>query len=1074
MNKKNFRMINWSLLRKTLFVFAATMCASTIFAQGEAKVSGKITDEAGNSMPGVTILVKGTSEGVASDVDGSYTITAPNKNSVLVFSFLGYASKEVTVGSQTTINVKLMENVQQMDEVVVIGYGAVKRSDVTGSIVSVNSDEMMKRNPMTVGEGLQGVAAGVQVYRNSGDPTGDVTIRIRGIATVNNSADPLFVVDGIQVGTDISFLNPNDIDNIEILKDASATAIYGSQGANGVILITTKKGLKGMTRLSFSANYNILTRPKEFNVLNTTDFVHMAREGAVNDGTVLTDQAWIQYDSQLSNIDWQREMTQTALQQSYNFSASGGSENTQALLSVGYRDNDGVIIASNFKRFTARANIDHKIKNFIHTGMNINFTQSDNYGTGRGGGNNIITIATAIPTMDAIMNGQLYNVPIKWDNESDNPYGTGIWGNYQREAQGSVPPGQDNLVAAARTAQNYSGNGRISTNLYLEIDFLKNLTWKSVGGFDYSNGYNNNYTALNQRTFNALSSPYDQFYLSESYSRKLSIENYLTYNWQINRFNRLNLMAGWSVSGSKGQYDNVSSKNFPVPTVRQISLSQDLSTLNGDGALNREDKTQSFFGRAIYSLFDRYVFTGTIRRDGSSNFGAGNRYGTFPSASVLWRISEEKFMKTQDIFSKMNLRLGWGRVGNAGYSTNLSVDQLTSARITYYYYNQGGIAPAPIVGPGLAQTSEIDTNLRWETNETKNVNLEMGFLKNSLTLSVEYFIRDAKDLLLYRTLRPSTGYDNVYTNAGQIRNQGFEFFATYQKKVGDWLLNFKLNGSTLQNKVIDVGDPIISTSGIGANVGWNDWSRTQNGYPIASFYGYRVAGIFQSQAEIDAANAAAAAKGSPDGTYQGQSVRPGDFKFKDLDGNGYLTDADREILGNGFPKLNYGLNAGVTYKNWDLNVFLYGIAGQQILSYSYQQLTNCNGGGYHNILQESYDDAWRPDNPNAKFPLISNKDQNKNGNQRISDFYVMNGDFLKIQNIQIGYTFSKRLISSLKMENARVYASVENLVTLTGYKGGDPEIGGNLTSGNGILQTGLDTGRYPYPRIFVLGFSVGF
>jgi len=1074
MNKKKLRMIDWSLLRKTLLVIVANVCATVIFAQGGVNVSGKITDEKGNTMPGVTVSVKGTSEGVVSDVDGSYTIAAPGKNSTLVFSFLGYATKEVAVGSQTTINVKLMEDIQQMDEVVVIGYGAVKRSDVTGSIVSVNAEEMMKRNPMTVGEGLQGVAAGVQVYRNSGDPTGDVTIRIRGIATVNNSADPLFVVDGIQVGTDISFLNPNDIENIEILKDASATAIYGSQGANGVILVTTKKGFKGQPRLTFSASYNILTRPKEFNVLNASDFVHMAREGAVNDGTVLTDQAWIQYDNQLHNIDWQKEMTQNALQQNYNFSVSGGNESTQALLSVGYRDNDGLVIASNFKRFTARANVDYKVKNFIRTGLSINFTQSDYYGTGRGGGNNMITIATAIPTMDAYMNGQLYNVPVKWDNESDNPYGTGIWGNYQREAQGSVPPGQDNLVAAARTAQNYSGNGRISTNLYLEIDLLKGLTWRSVGGFDYSNGYNNNYTALNQRTFNSMSSPYDQFYLSESYSRKLSIENYLTYNLQINKSNHINLMAGWSVSAARGQWDNVSSKMFPVPTIRQISMSQDLSTLNGDGGLNREDKTQSFFGRAIYSLLDRYVITGTVRRDGSSNFGAGNRYGTFPSASVLWRISEEPFMKTQDIFSKVNLRLGWGKVGNAGSSTNLSVDQLTSARIAYYYYTQGGIAPSPIVGAGLAQTREIDTNLRWETNETKNIGLEMGFLKNSLTLSVEYFVRDAKDLLLNRTLRPSTGYDNIYTNAGQIRNQGFEFFATYQKKFGDWLLNLKLNGSTLKNKVIDVGDPIISTDGVGANTGWNDWSHTQNGYPIASFYGYRVAGIFQSQAEIDAANAAATAAGAPDGTYQGQSVRPGDFKFKDLDGNGYVTDADREILGNGFPKLNYGLNAGISYKNWDLNIFLYGIYGQQILSYSYQQLTNCNGGGYHNILQESYTDAWRPDNPNAKFPLISNKDQNKNGNQRISDFYVMNGDFLKIQNIQLGYTFPKKLLTTVKMENARIFASVENLATITGYKGGDPEIGGNLTTGNGILQTGLDVGRYPYPRIFVLGLSFGF
>jgi TonB-linked SusC/RagA family outer membrane protein len=498
-------------------------------------------------------------------------------------------------------------------------------------------------------------------------------------------------------------------------------------------------------------------------------------------------------------------------------------------------------------------------------------------------------------------------------------------------------------------------------------------------------------------------------------------------------------------------------------------MSQDLSTLNGGGGRNREARGQSFFGRAIYSLLDRYVLTGTVRRDGSSNFGAGNRYGTFPSASVLWRVTEENFMKKQDIFSKLNLRLGWGQVGNAGNSTNLSVDQLTSARIAYYFFDANG---QPVIAPGLAQTQEIDTNLRWETNETKNVNLEMGFLKNTITLSVEYFVRDAKDLLLYRGVRPSTGYSTVYTNAGQIRNSGFEFFAVYQKKVGDWSYNFKLNGSTLKNKVIDVGDPIVSSDGVGVNDGWNDWSRTMDGYPIASFYGYRVAGVFQNQQQIDQMNAQAAQKGAPDNTYQGQAAKPGDFIYKDLNNDGYVTEADREILGNGFPTLNYGLNASVSYKNWDFNLFIYGIAGQQILSYSYKNLTSMAGLGYRNILKSAAENAWTPENQSNSNSRLTNKDLNQNG--RVSDAWLQNGDFLRFQNIQIGYTFSKKLIHPLKMESARLSASIENLATVTGYKGGDPEIGGNLSSTNGVLQTGLDAGRYPFPRTFSIGISIGF
>ena len=1037
-------------------------------------VTGTVKDDAGEPLPGVNITVPGTIIGVVSDTNGRYSITVPNSDAVLSFSFVGFFAQQLLVGDNRVIDVTLLEDTQQIEEVVVIGYGSVRRSDITGSVVSVNTEEMMKRNPITVGQGLQGAAAGVAVYRNSGDPTGDVTVRIRGIATVNNSADPLYVVDGIQAGTSISFLNPNDIESIEILKDASAAAIYGSKGANGVILVTTKRGVQGKARLNFSANYNIQSRSKTFDMLQTTDFIHMARESVVNDGTVLTNQAWAQYDKELSYIDWQKEMTRVAVQQNYNLNVMGGNENSQGVVSLGYANNDGLVIASNFKRLTARASMDHKVKDFIRTGLNINLTHTQSFGTGGGDYRNMVDMATVIPTMDAIVGGQLYNIPIRWDKEQSNPYGTGIWGHFLKEAQGDAAPGLDNPVAVAQTAQNYSGNLRLFSSAYFEIDILRGLTFKTVGGFSYNNGYYNSYSPVNNRTFNSTGQP-DQFYLSESHGKSYSIENYLTYNLQINSSNRINLMAGWSVSKWDGQWMNISSKIFPLPTLRQIGLSQDLSTRLGDGGLNREDRGQSFFGRVIYSLADRYVFTGTVRRDGSSNFGAGNRYGTFPSASVLWRVSEEDFMKGQTFLSKLNVRLGWGLVGNAGNSTNLSVDQISSARIAYYFYSAAGqISPSPINAPGLAQTREVDTKLKWEANESKNINLEMGFLQNSLTLSVEYFIRDTKDLLLYRNLRPSTGYDNIYTNAGQIRNKGFEFFAVYQKRAGDWSYNIKLNGSTLKNEVIDVGDPIVSTDGADINKGWDNWSRTMNGYPIASFYGYRVEKIFQNQGEIDAANTAAKTAGSANETYQGQLVRPGDFKFKDLDGNGYLTEADREILGNGFPKLNYGLNAGVSYKNWDVNIFLYGIAGQQILSYSYQTLTNCNDAGFHNLLQEAYKDAWRPDNPNAKFTLLSNKDQNYNQNQRCSDFYVMKGDFLRIQNIQIGYSFPRSLISPLKMENARIYASIENLATLTGYKAGDPEIGGNLTDGNGILRTGFDAGRYPFPRTFIVGVSIGF
>jgi hypothetical protein len=388
--------------------------------------------------------------------------------------------------------------------------------------------------------------------------------------------------------------------------------------------------------------------------------------------------------------------------------------------------------------------------------------------------------------------------------------------------------------------------------------------------------------------------------------------------------------------------------------------------------------------------------------------------------------------------------------------------------IAYYFFPNG----QNTIAPGLAQTQEIDTNLKWETNEQTNIGVDMGFLNNSLTLSLDYFIRDAKNLLLYRSIRPSTGYSSIYTNAGQIRNSGFELLAVYQKRANDWFYNFKFNAATLKNKVIDVGDPIVSSAGAETNDNWNEWSRTQNGYPIASFYAYRVEGVFQSQQEIDALNDKVP-DGVNGGAYQTASTKPGDYKYRDLDGNGYINDEDREIIGHGFPLLNYGLNAGVTYKNWDLNLYLYGIAGQKILSYSYKNLTTMmiTTIGYRNILKDAADKAWTPEN-HSNYPRLTKADPNHN--VRVSDAYLLNGDFLRIQNLQIGYTFSKEMIRPLRLESVRLFASIENLFTITGYKAGDPEIGGNLTSNNGVLQTGLDAGRYPFPRTYAFGLAIGF
>src|ERR1035437_8697768 len=482
----------------------------------------------------------------------------------------------------------------------------------------------------------------------------------------------------------------------------------------------------------------------------------------------------------------------------------------------------------------------------------------------------------------------------------------------------------------------------------------------------------------------------------------------------------------------------------------------------------------------MYSLLDRYILTGTIRKDGSSNFGAGNRWGTFPSAAFAWRATEEEFIKSLDVFSNLKLRLGWGVTGNSGLLTNNSVSQLSSNRIGYYMGTLGGNLAAVDNTDltGVASLREIDTNLKWESNEQTNIGLDMGFFNNSLNITMDYFVRDAKDVLLYRTLRPSTGHTSVFTNAGHIRNSGFELSVGYNKQVGDWTFGVTATGSTLKNKVIEIGSPLYTNLDANGNAVadagdyWDTHSVTQNGSAVGSYFGYVVSGIWQNQAEIDAANAAAtiASKGAVK-TYQafGGTVKPGDYKYKDVDGNGYVTGADQKVLGDGFPALNYGLTLTAKYKNFDAMIYMYGVSGMQINSYAAMKESQLykTAGGIQNITTDYLNNAWSATNPNGTASLLTINDNNYNRQQ--SSAWVKNGDFLKIANIQVGYTFSQSLMKQLLLDNARVYVSIENLATLTGYKYGDPEVGNSS-----VLQTGFDGGHYPYPRTFTAGVQFNF
>lgn len=1023
--------------------------------QAAISISGTVVDTNGDPIIGANVIVKGTTNGMISDMDGNFHLDNVPGDGILQISYIGYVTQEIKVSAgRTEYRVVLKEDTETLDEVVVIGYGAVKKSDVTGSVTSVKSEEMMRRNPLNIGQGLQGAAAGVQVMRTSGDPEGGVSIRIRGVATVNGSADPLYVVDGVQVGTSIEFLNPEDIESIEILKDASATAIYGSQGANGVILVTTKQGMKGHTEVKFTANFGIQNSYRSIDVGNAAQFVTAMRQAKANDNAQFTQMAWANPDftNRLNSIDWQDVMTRTALQQNYSLSASGGTENTQARVSVGYLNNQGVIVNSFFKRLTARANVTHKVKNFIRVGANIAYVHSE-----KTGGGSMFDYARTIPTMDDVdENGNLINVPIQWPD--------GTWGHFKQEGNGDVPKGADNPYAAAMEQDYLTKFDRVLTSAQLDIDIVKGLAFHSIGSFNHYSSAYNRYTPYNGRTYFDKDRS-DRFDLNSSDGNSLGLEAYFNYNLNLDKHD-LGLMAGYSISDFSSSNIAANSQDMVAPTVRQITLTKDMSTISANGGFNTPVRFVSWYGRINYSFLDRYLITATIRRDGSSKFGAGNRFGNFPSASFAWRASEEDFIKNLNIFSNLKLRVGWGQTGNSGSATNLSVPQISSDRIMYYYFNNG----TTVAGSGLARTSEIDTNLKWETNEQTNIGLDLGFFDNSLNISMDYFIRDAKDLLLYRNIRPSTGYTNIYTNAGHIRNKGFEFSVNYNKQFGDWNFSATLTGSTLKNKAIEVGDDIFTSSGVETGYYWENYSITRNGYPVGSYYGWKVAGIFQDRAEINALNQKAVEMTNGEITaYQMAETQPGDFKYVDVNGDGYINDEDRTVIGNGYPKLNYGLNLSAAYKGWDFSLYMYGVAGQDILSYSYSTLTTVldDQGGYQNALADYLMNAWTQENHSTKYPRLTRA--NANHNTRVSDAFIKNGDFLRISNLQVGYTFPKEWIRHARMENLRIYASVENLATITGYKYGEPEIGDT-----NVLRTGFDGGRYPFPRSFVFGLSVQF
>ena len=1084
------------MLQKTLAVlFLLCMIPLGMNAQ---TVKGTVSDEAGEPIIGATVKVQGSNDATVTDFNGYFSIKA-SEDATLNISYVGYLPQNVKVGGKSNISVTLKEDTQLLNDVVVIGYGTMKKSDISGSVATINKEQMERKIPTNVAQALQGAAAGVMVTNQDGAPGSKSAIRIRGIGTINGDANPLYVVDGVQVGSNADFVNPSDIESIEILKDASATAIYGSAGANGVIMITTKHGQKGKMNINITADFGIQTLPYKLNTLTGDDYARSIRESKANDKQTLSNQIWAEeYDGKRNLIDWQDQMYRTGFKQQYGISASGGTDKTQYNFSIGYLNNKGIIVNTNYDRLTARAGVKSKVNDYIEFGGDINYMYTTIKGNNIGLGNNgnlssQRDIAQMTPTLDYINDATGEHVHVNVVNP-DGTYGA---------SKAPTPDGWEGMSAGAQNPYatqmeigRETRNSRVSINPYIDITLLNlkdhKLNIHSIASWTQTNSDNDEFSGMYKRynmiggkmtqvTYQGRDQDYYSFGLNQSKGLSKSIETYLTYNWNTD-FHNLTLMLGNSVSKSEGSWVSASAHSFPFATNRQISLTEDKESINGNGGFNAEVKTISYYGRLVYNLFDRYILTTTVRRDGSSNFGSKNRWATFPSVAGAWRISEEPFMKNVKWINNLKLRLGWGQTGNAGNIAGRADYALATSETTYQFYKEGaGGGSTGSFNRYIGAYAPLDDNdLKWETNEQLNFGLDFGLLNGDLNVTFDYFVRKTKDLLLERQIRPSAGYSSIYTNFGQINNYGVEFSINYNKRLSkDWTINVAFNGSTLKNEIKKMGVDYTSTcsgsnstysaddidgSNIGAISGtgflWDNHSICREGEAVGSYYGYKVAGVITNDEMLAKAKA------------QGQDkAEMGDYLFVDTDGNGKLDDADRVILGNGLPSFNYGLNVSATYKNWDFSVYTYGVFGMDILSYSKMRLSIMNPSDDSwtpALLQDSYNNMWSESNPNGTLARLTRLDNNKNS--RVSDAWVENGNFLKISNIQVGYTLPREIVKKLMIQNARVYFAIQNLCTISPYnKYGDPEVGQGS-----VIYAGLDTGRYANPRTFQFGLNVTF
>lgn len=994
------------------------------------RIRGLITDAStGEPLPGVNVIVKGTLQGVISDLDGTYSLNLPKTESSLVFSYVGYLSDTFSVSGRTVINIKMFPDIKKLDEVVVIGYGTVKRSDLTGAVSVVTSSDLDRVKARDLTHALQGLTSGVEILNSSGTPGNSPIIRIRGTGTIN-SADPLVVVDGVRMNvSDLEFINNHDIESVSVLKDASAAAIYGLGAANGVIMVTTKKAKEGKIISSLNTYYG-WQKPSHFmEVLSGPEWAKITNQMA---GRTVLD------PDTVADVNWFEEITRTTPVQNYDFSVASGSDKSSIFFSAGYLDQQGIMARTFYNRFTARLNSERKVTKWLKLGENLNIART-----------------------------KYENMRDDWDSYN-RLIGEGMFnpitpaydknGNYQRRV--FPQPYRSNPLEDAN--RNTSNNRRTSAigSVYIEASFLKDFTLRSQYNFNFlideAYSYNPGYS-------DGANPPVLRSSLANRYS------NYFTWLWESTlsyhktlKVHDFTLDAGYSRS-KYGQYNDMAVRNADGPYEVPSILRYYSSGLYADTSYVISGGTQfatsiGLVGRARYILLDRYLLTMSVRYDGSSSF-YNNLFEAFPSVSIAWKISNEPWLKYQMGNNSLKIRMGWGKTGNDNIQPGTEVEQVLD-QMGYTFNNQWY--------DGRSVTAPANKDVKWETTVQKNLGFDAAFWGNRIEIMGDYYVRNTKDMLVQPAPPLVNGIPVMpYINAGEMINKGYELSVNYRNRISKLFYSVGANISHIRNEVISVGDEfgyITPTISYGQN--FTNMTRTEAGYPMAYFYGYVVEGIFQSYDEVR------------EHAFQNTKTQPGDFRYKDLNGDGIISNVDQTMVGSPHPKLTYGFDVSFEYNGFDFQSMFTGVYDVDILM-PYKTNTHKYIDDGRNFSKDLLD-SWTETNHDSDIPRLTKTDANGNLRAQVTSFYIEDGSFLRLKVLQLGYSFPVNWISHLNLQKLRIYISGQNVLTFTKYSGNDPEIGFSRGTRNATMDErrtllmNVDFINVPQPKTWLIGLNITF